>query len=142
MSNTTQPTGMMGLRHVALFVTELEACVKFYSEVIGMKLEWQPDADNYYFNFDGDNLALHRANPDKPSTGGQRLDHIGFILKTPEDVDKWYEHFVKQGVKILREVKSHRDGGRSFYCADPDGTSIEMIYHPPISDKSISDHRS
>lgn len=130
------PSGMIGLRHVALFVTQLEACVAFYTKVFGMHVEWNPDPDNYYLHLNGDNLALHRANPDKAISAGQRLDHIGFVVKTPEDVETWYQRALEHQTTILRAPKSHRDGGSSFYCADPDGTGIEVIYHPPISSRS------
>ena len=83
----TIPGGLLGLRHVALFVRDIEACVRFYTEVLGMQVEWQPDADNYYLSSGTDNLALHRASADQAPSGSQRLDHIGFIIRTPEEVD-------------------------------------------------------
>ncbi|MCB1827067.1 MAG: VOC family protein, partial [Coxiellaceae bacterium] len=89
-----------GLRHLALYVKNLEECVKFYREVLNMELEWQPDDDNYYLTSGNDNLALHRAPEDFNPAKHQRLDHFGFILKTPEDVDAWHEHFVKNHVDI------------------------------------------
>lgn len=122
----------LGLRHVALFVEKLEECRDFYVEFLGMTVEWQPDSDNIYLTSGNDNLALHRAkNPSAQS--GQRLDHIGFILATPDEVDRWYEFLIQQDVKILMKPKTHRDGARSFYCNDPDGVAVQMIYHPPIS---------
>ena len=130
------PGGMLGIRHVALFVQDMDVCLHFYIDVLGMKLEWQPDADNYYLTSGTDNLALHRADISKVPNGSQRLDHIGFIIKTPDAVDKWHTHFVKNTVKILQAPKTHRDGARSFYCADPAGNTVQMIYHPPISDKA------
>lgn len=132
----TRPGGMLGLHHVALFVQDLDACLHFYIDVLGMKLEWQPDPDNYYLTSGPDNLALHRAAKSDAPSGPQRLDHIGFILKTPTDVDAWHAHFVQQGVKILQLPKTHRDGARSFYCEDPAGNVVQMIYHSPISDQS------
>ncbi len=33
----SRPGGMLGMRHVALFVHDLEACVKFYRDVVGMQ---------------------------------------------------------------------------------------------------------
>lgn len=132
----TRPGGMLGMHHVALFVQDLDACLHFYIDVLGMKLEWQPDPDNYYLTSGSDNLALHRAAKSDVPSGPQRLDHIGFIMKTPADVDAWHTHFVQRGVKILQAPKTHRDGARSFYCADPVGNVVQMIYHPPISDQS------
>ena len=38
----------LGLRHVALNVRDVRKSVEFYSNVLGMKLEWMPDEENAY----------------------------------------------------------------------------------------------
>lgn len=131
-----RPRPTAGLRHVAIYATALEASVDFYTRVMGMQVEWNPDPDNFYLTGGNDNLALHRAQPhtgDAAATAGQRLDHIGFIVNTMQDVDDWHAFLVDNGVRILAEPRTHRDGARSFYCADPDGTTVQLIYHPPLS---------
>lgn len=130
-SQTSRPGGMLGIRHIALFVKDLEACVKFYVDIMGMRIEWQPDPDNVYLTNDGDVFALHRVDYDPAPT--QRLDHIGFVLNSAADVDRWYEFFVKNGVRITEAPKTHRDGARGFYCLDAVGHLLELIYHPPVS---------
>lgn len=125
-----KPAGMVGIRHVALFVQPLEAAVDFYTRIMGMQIEWQPDADNVYLTNHGDVFALHRV--DYTPQAQQRLDHIGFVLASPEAVDDWYAYFVAQGVKITEAPKTHRDGSRGFYCLDAVGHLLELIYHPPI----------
>lgn len=130
-ANNTQPAGMLGIRHVALFVKELATAVDFYTNIMGMHIEWQPDADNVYLTNGGDVFALHRV--DYVPQAQQRLDHIGFVLNAIEDVDNWYDYFVKNGVKITEKPKTHRDGARGFYCLDAVGHLLELIYHPPIS---------
>ncbi len=97
-----------------------------------MHVEWRPDNDNVYLCSGNDNLALHRAHKGAPS-GPQKLDHIGFIIDEIDQVDTWYTFLKEHDVKILNLPKTHRDGARSFYCYDPDGTMVQMIYHPPIS---------
>ncbi len=136
MTNPKRPGGNLGLRHVALYVADLEACCRFYTGLLGMELEWQPDADNIYLHGNGDNLALHRATT-ALAESGQRLDHIGFILRTAADVDSWYAWLRDAGATLHSEPKTHRDGARSFYCADPAGNVVQMIYHPPISDQQL-----
>lgn len=124
------PAGMVGIRHVALFIKELEKAVDFYTQVVGMEIEWQPDDDNVYLTNHGDVFALHRV--DYTPAPEQRLDHIGFVLHSPEAVDDWHQHMVEAGVKITEAPKSHRDGSRGFYCLDTVGHLLEFIYHPPI----------
>ena len=123
----------LGLRHVALLVKNLEECVAFYTDVLHMQIEWNPDPDNYYLTSGQDNLALHRAKENFNPSGDQRLDHLGFILQTPDDVDHWHENFLQHNIQILAKPKTHRDGARSFYCKDPGGNVIQMIYHPPLA---------
>jgi catechol 2,3-dioxygenase-like lactoylglutathione lyase family enzyme len=129
----TRPGGMLGMHHVALFVHDLEACLHFYRDVVGMQQEWQPDPDNIYLTSGTDNVALHRLDADASLSGAQRLDHIGFILKTPEDVDAWHQHLLAEGTKIAQAPKTHRDGARSLYCFDPAGNLVQFIFHPPVS---------
>ncbi len=129
-----RPDGLNGLRHVALWVKDLEACERFYAGLLGMQIEWRPDADNVYLTGGNDNLALHRATGPF-AADGQRLDHIGFILREARHVDEWCGFLKAQGVVVSKAPKTHRDGARSFYCRDPDGNTIQFIHHPPIADK-------
>lgn len=130
-----RPPATAGMRHVALWVSDLEACKIFYCDLLGMEVEWQPDKENLYLTGGSDNVALHVAPRAFDPDAQQHLDHIGFILRKAEDVDAWYDFLVSNKVKIAKEPKTHRDGARSFYCFDPDGNVVQMIHHPPIADK-------
>lgn len=134
MSKLNRPENTLGMRHIALFVENIEECLDFYTRIVGMEVEWQPDADNYYLTSGSDNLALHRWQGGS-LTGPQKLDHIGFILKDEQAVDAWHAFFVQEGVTIKKAPKTHRDGARSFYCLDPAGVLVQMIYHPPIANR-------
>jgi catechol 2,3-dioxygenase-like lactoylglutathione lyase family enzyme len=123
----------LGMRHVALNVPDPQKTKEFYIRVLKMQLEWEPDPDNIYLTSHGqDNLAIHKVTESASNTG-QRLDHIGFMMPTMEDVDAWYAWVKTHHVKIVRDIKTHRDGARSFYMVDPDGVVIQMIYHPPVA---------
>lgn len=126
----TRPPPTAGMRHLAIYVQDLAACEHFYVDLLGMQVEWRPDADNVYLTSGNDNLALHRAR--EAAEGPQRLDHLGFILNRPEDVDAWHAFLVENKVSMKTKPKTHRDGARSFYCLDPDGNTVQMIFHPPL----------
>lgn len=127
------PKPTAGLRHVALRVRNLEACERFYTQLVGMRVEWRPDADNVYLTSGNDNLALHRVSQAPAAADNQRLDHMGFIIDTAVGVDEWFAFLQANAVTLNEEPRTHRDGARSFYCHDPDGNSVQFIYHPPIS---------
>lgn len=126
--NKPKPTS--GMHHVALYVKNFDACKHFYVDLLGMSIQWQPDNDNLYLTSGNDNLALHRAPVDFNPAKHQHLDHIGFFLTDSSEVDVWCEYLTAQQVTIKALPKDHRDGTRSFYCADPDGNIVQMIYYP------------
>jgi catechol 2,3-dioxygenase-like lactoylglutathione lyase family enzyme len=165
-----------GLRHLALNVQRFDEMKRFYIDLLGFAVEWEPDADNVYLSSGIDNLALHRASlatpppaaslPETPppatSSASPRaasqpaalapaalapaalaptalaptaspLDHLGLIAREAEDVDRWAAFLEGRGVAIDARPRTHRDGARSCYFRDPDGNSVQIIHHPPIS---------
>jgi len=132
--NLQRPGKTNGLRHVALFVHAFEASEHFFVELMGMSVEWRPDPDNVYLTSGNDNLALHRLTTAN-ETG--KLDHIGFFINEIKDVDPWFEYLQANGVDMLNEPRTHRDGARSFYCKDPSGVKVQVIFHPPIANAEI-----
>ena len=128
-----KPPATTGMRHLALNIVKLDECLHFYTELLGMKIEWQPDEDNYYLTSGNDNLALHRAQ-NKGERGAQSLDHLGFFLAKPEHVNDWFDYLKASSVEMLSKVKDHRDGARSFYCKDPDGNVVQMIFHSALAE--------
>lgn len=126
-----------GLRHLALNARDLDAMKRFYVDVLGFAVEWEPDADNVYLSSGIDNLALHRVTSDGSRSGdGQSLDHLGLIVRSAQDVDQWAAYLESRGVTIDAQPRTHRDGARSCYFRDPDGNRVQLIHHPPISSKA------
>lgn len=126
----------LGMRHIALNVSDPQVSKDFYCRHFGMEVEWEPDAENVYLTSGGlDNLALHKAPlPEKlPARGEHALDHIGFFVKTESEVDEAFQAILQAGVEIVKPLKKHRDGATSFYLKDPDGIVIQVLYHPPVS---------
>jgi len=131
-----------GLRHLALNVRDLAAMKRFYVDLLGFAVEWEPDADNVYLSSGIDNLALHRSAAPAPDDGGAArraapspLDHLGLIVRSADDVDRWASFLESRGVTIEAKPRTHRDGARSCYFRDPDGNTVQVIHHPPISAK-------
>lgn len=122
-----------GLRHLALNVQHLDEMKRFYTDVLGFAVEWEPDPDNVYLSSGVDNLALHRAPAPASAVLSSPLDHLGLIVTTPDDVDRWAAFLESRGLALDAKPRTHRDGARSCYFRDPDGNKVQIIYHPPIS---------
>ena len=129
--------GVRGLWHVALKVGDLRRSRRFYETLFGMRVVWEPDAENVYLSSGCDNLALHQipraeqAEYTKPNA--QFLDHLGVIMETPEAVDRLFALAEQYGATIVHPLKRHRDGSYSFYVADPDRNVVQVLYEPNIS---------
>lgn len=135
----SQIAGLRGMRHVALKVRDLARAKRFYQDVLGMKMVWEPDAKNVYLSSGCDNLALHEVTDSFARSAEERqLDHLGFIVESIDRVRQLEREFVGQGVTLVHPFKIHRDGSASFYCADPDGVVIQMLYEPTLSPQKIS----
>jgi catechol 2,3-dioxygenase-like lactoylglutathione lyase family enzyme len=126
------------MRHIALKVTDMVRSKKFYQDMLGMEVVWEPDPQNVYLSSGCDNVALHEVSQ-RFATGAteQQLDHLGFVVATIDRVKQLEETFRASGVKIVHPFKVHRDGSASFYCADPDGIVIQMLYEPHLSPQEI-----
>jgi catechol 2,3-dioxygenase-like lactoylglutathione lyase family enzyme len=118
---------VQGLRHVALRVRDVRAAAAFYREAFGMRVVWEPDASNVYLSSGDDNLALHEAADVTPDGA---LDHLGFVVATADDVHALAAAFAARGVPIARPPRTHRDGSVSFYCRDPDGNLVQVLWLP------------
>ena len=126
----------LGIRHLALKVRNFEKCFKFYTEVLGMDVDWKPDEENVYLTNGLDNLALHYDKDVSTSTNDSRLYHFGIFIRKKEDIDKYLSHMKDNNVKIHKEKKIHRDNSISFYVEDPDGNILQILWHPMLSNGS------
>ena len=127
---------LIGLRHAAVWVRDMERSLPFYREILGFDLEWQPDPGNAYLTSGTDNIALHQARSGHdPSGEDQVLDHLGLAVRNAREVDEWAEYLSSRGVEITQAPRTHRDGARSLYFRDPDGILIQLIHHPPIANQ-------
>jgi catechol 2,3-dioxygenase-like lactoylglutathione lyase family enzyme len=124
------PIAVRGLRHLALRVHDLERSLAFYRDVFGLRVVWRPDERNVYLSSGDDNLALHEDAARGAPSPAEALDHLGFLVDSPEAVDAAAAHLVARGVSLVQPPKRHRDGSYSCYCADPDGNVVQLLCVP------------
>ena len=134
---------ILGLRHLALRVTDIKRAQTFYEGLFGMRVVWQPDDQTVYLSSGLDNLALHQIPDEQLSDYRERraqfLDHFGVVMATPEAVDALFQalepRLERYGGRVVRRPKQHRDGSYSFYLDDPDGNTLQVLFEPNISQK-------
>lgn len=126
-----RPGSLNGLRHIALVMSNLEECERFYVDVMGMEVLRRAHDDLVYLTCGNDNLSLGRGDP--VADGAQRLDHFGFVVDSKALLEEWYQYLQAAAVTLLDKPHDHTDGARSFHIKDPAGDVIQLIYHPAIS---------
>jgi len=130
--------GLKGMRHIALKVKDAARSKEFYCKFFGMDVVWEPDAENIYLSSGCDNIAIHKMTDEYAQGAAElQLDHLGFVVESIERVRELEQEFDSQGVKIVHPFKVHRDGSASFYCADPDGIVIQLLFEPTLSVQKI-----
>ncbi|WP_288132762.1 VOC family protein [Microbulbifer sp.] len=134
-----------GMRHIAFRVNDLEACERFYTDLLGMEVLFRPHHNLVYLTLGNDNLSLSRDLQGAVKAEGGTLDHFGFVVDNVEELNQWYHYLRSAEVPMVSAPHDHQDGARSFYCLDPAGNTVQPIYHPAISGQTFSstgDHQS
>ena len=114
-----------GLNHISLSVRDPERSLAFYQRLFGVR-EYHRDAASIQVLGPGPHDVLvfeRRASHGQP--GG--IDHFGFRLKQPTDIDRAVSEAEAAGGTILR--RGEFGPGLPFvYVSDPDGYTIEIWF--------------
>ena len=115
-----------GLTHVGLKVADPERSLRFYREVFGV-VEYYRDDESIQVQGPGphDVLAFEREPKRAGLPGG--IEHFGFRLTDPADIDLAVREVERAGGRLLR--RGEFGPGLPFaYVADPDGYEIEIWF--------------
>jgi catechol 2,3-dioxygenase-like lactoylglutathione lyase family enzyme len=127
-------TRLHGVLETSLYISDLDRAVKFYREVLGLRLI----EDKYFEGGRGaalqvgtgpSVLLLFRA--DVTRQGGMLLahgttgaGHVAFRIE-PEEIPAWRERLRAHGIPIEQEF-AFGDNPPSIYFRDPDGNVLEL----------------
>ncbi|MBB6092592.1 putative enzyme related to lactoylglutathione lyase [Povalibacter uvarum] len=116
----------LGLTHLSLAVGDLDRSLAFYSQAFGVR-EYYRDADSVQVLGPGahDVIAFEL----DPLRAGERagIDHFGFRLVRPDDIDAAVNEVVRAGGKLIRRGE-FAPGCPFAYVSDPDGYQIELWF--------------
>ena len=125
---------LAAIDHVVFRVTDLDATVRFYTDVLGAEIEkvqaeiglWQLRAGTSLIDLipvDGKLGALGGAAPGRE---GRNVDHVCFRLAEWDEA-AIVDHLARHGFDARVERRYGAQGeGPSIYLTDPDGNGLEL----------------
>ena len=114
---------------VTLAVRDLDAQVRFYRDLLGMKVHAHAARDA---QLGSDRVLLRlRAEPDaKPRARGQAgLYHVAYLVPTRADLGRAIQHLV--AARYPLQGASDHEFSEALYLADPEGNGIEIYADRP-----------
>jgi catechol 2,3-dioxygenase-like lactoylglutathione lyase family enzyme len=136
------------IRHAGIVVTDMERSVRFYGDLLGLKVVkdfWEKGEyidsitglEGVYLHMvkltakDGSMIELlqYKSHP-CPSGSERRLCDIGctHVAFTVDDIKLQYSRLKEQGVEFLSVPSVSPDGyAKVAFCRDPDGFFIELV---------------
>lgn len=118
-----------GINHITIRVNKIERAEEFYGEVLGFEqVRKMGQSMAVYRVGDEDTLVIVEAETSyDPNSRDFRVDHIGFYLDSPDQVDEMAKYFREKEVTIL-SGPANRKKGRFLFVSDPDGNMIEFFH--------------
>lgn len=125
-----------GIHHVSLTVTDIEASVPWYIEVLGLTKLME---EKHYGGAPGYGVVLglpdwsfciglhvHPANESETFAETRTgLDHVGLLVANRSALDEWKARFTELGV--AHSPITDEDYGSVLVFRDPDGIQLELM---------------
>ena len=132
MAETALRFQLRKIGHVVLNVSNLEAAVRFYTEVLGLEV-----SDRYPDSMVPGGMVFLRCNTDHhgvalvggaPKTERSTLNHFAFEVGTPDEVFRARAWLRKHGVPIVFEGRRRAGCQLAVEFQDPAGNNLEIYW--------------
>ena len=131
-----EPAGTGGVHHLALICSDIEATIRFYTEVVNMRLTRiiqnrdEPSSTHIFLDMGGGNLLAFFDFPqlgsDATARGIGSMHHVAIKAK-PKEFQAILANLKQSGISY--DIHGTKEQG-SLYFRDPDNILIEINTNP------------
>lgn len=120
-----------GVNHLALVSANMDRTVRFYTQVLGLRLvrtqrnDADPNSRHYFFNLGGGNLLAFFDFPgyQQDHVGAGTMHHVAFSVESVAQLEELQRRLRAQAIEVSPIVD--HDFIQSIYFRDPDGILLE-----------------
>lgn len=122
----------MKFLHSMIRVKNIEESLKFYTEILDMRLNHKKrleDCELYFLDDKSGNVQIELTyNDETPSEGYKNGNAFGHFAFECDNLDKFTEKLKAHGYEYLYEpFDLNNKGSKIAFIKDPDGNEIELI---------------
>jgi catechol 2,3-dioxygenase-like lactoylglutathione lyase family enzyme len=118
---------VLELNHIAFYVRDLEASIRFYGGVLGLPPLARPAFDFAGAWFALGSQELHLIEDTQNQDKERHSLHVAFLV---EDAAACAEALRGRGVTNMRDPAPRPDGAVQVFLSDPDGYLLEIVSQP------------
>src|SRR5687768_5436248 len=118
------------LDHVHLTVRDLEKELRFYTEIVGLKIH-RRDAASAALGAGAHDLL--RLTHDASAPSGERtagMYHFSLLVKERADLARWLRR-ISETKTPVEGLVHHAPAAEAIYLPDPEGNTVELNWDPP-----------
>ena len=149
--------GLRSIDHIVLATTDIEACIAWYTDVLGFEKEWEEVVEGEEFaalvgapgarthavggHIQGTRVEFNHAswNPTTPRSSGTGLSIFSCAV---DDAEKAFEECKARGLTFAMGGAVHDAAGcKIFFIEGPDQQVVELVEFTEASDSPWNSYR-
>jgi catechol 2,3-dioxygenase-like lactoylglutathione lyase family enzyme len=118
----------MKIGFVTVFVTDFDKSLDFYTNTLGMEIDYTDKANWAQFKSGEDvSLAIEKCDPDYVEQGSKMVGRFVGVTLMVDSIEEQYNRFVAKGVEFTGRPEKQHWGGTIAHLKDPEDNVLTLM---------------